>query len=81
MMDDLQQAYAAYQNALINLRNPKVCKPQLAHSVGQLLTAHHIGAEALVRDWYIVRPLRFLGPCRGSILPGDADGAGLREGQ
>lgn len=24
MMDDLQQAYAAYQNALINLRNPKV---------------------------------------------------------
>lgn len=25
MMDDLQQAYAAYQNALINLRNPKVC--------------------------------------------------------
>lgn len=26
MMDDLQQAYAAYQNALINLRNPKVCQ-------------------------------------------------------
>jgi glucose repression mediator protein len=24
MMDDLQQAYAAYQNALINLPNPKV---------------------------------------------------------
>ncbi len=24
MMDDLQQAYAAYQNALINLANPKV---------------------------------------------------------
>lgn len=24
MMDDLQQAYAAYQNALVNLPNPKV---------------------------------------------------------
>jgi len=24
MMDDLQQAYAAYQSALLNLRNPKV---------------------------------------------------------
>jgi len=24
MMDDLQQAYTAYQNALVNLRNPKV---------------------------------------------------------
>lgn len=25
MMDDLQQAYAAYQSALVNLPNPKVC--------------------------------------------------------
>jgi hypothetical protein len=24
MLDDLQQAYAAYQSALVNLRNPKV---------------------------------------------------------
>jgi len=24
MMDDLQQAYAAYQSALVNLPNPKV---------------------------------------------------------
>lgn len=35
MMDDLQQAYAAYQNALINLRNPKVRKVPTAHPVGQ----------------------------------------------
>ncbi len=26
MMDDLQQAYAAYQSALVNLRNPKVSR-------------------------------------------------------
>jgi len=26
MMDDLQQAYSAYQNALVNLRNPKVSR-------------------------------------------------------
>ena len=24
MMDELQQAYAAYQSALVNLQNPKV---------------------------------------------------------
>lgn len=27
MMDDLQQAYAAYQSALVNLPNPKVSRP------------------------------------------------------
>lgn len=38
MMDDLQQAYAAYQNALINLRNPKVGKHQTAGCVDNPLT-------------------------------------------
>lgn len=38
MMDDLQQAYAAYQNALINLRNPKVGKYQAAGFVDNPLT-------------------------------------------
>lgn len=38
MMDDLQQAYAAYQNALINLRNPKVGNYQAASSVDHALT-------------------------------------------
>ena len=38
MMDDLQQAYAAYQNALINLRNPKVGKHQTAGFVDNPLT-------------------------------------------
>ena len=36
MMDDLQQAYTAYQNALVNLRNPKVCRPR--RRVGPSLT-------------------------------------------
>lgn len=77
MMDDLQQAYAAYQNALINLRNPKVRKVQTADPVDQLLTPLPIGTQALVRNWYFVRPLWIIGPCRGSIFPGDADGARL----
>ncbi|KAI0392534.1 hypothetical protein F5Y17DRAFT_477582 [Xylariaceae sp. FL0594] len=34
MMDDLQQAYAAYQNALINLPNPK--EPKLWYGIGIL---------------------------------------------
>lgn len=34
MMDDLQQAYAAYQSALVNLRNPK--EPKLWYGIGIL---------------------------------------------
>lgn len=34
MMDDLQQAYSAYQNALVNLRNPK--EPKLWYGIGIL---------------------------------------------
>ncbi|KAK0706524.1 hypothetical protein B0T26DRAFT_656107 [Lasiosphaeria miniovina] len=34
MMDDLQQAYAAYQSALLNLRNPK--EPRLWYGIGIL---------------------------------------------
>lgn len=43
MMDDLQQAYAAYQNALINLRNPKVHDAPAADPVGQPLTPFYVG--------------------------------------
>lgn len=32
MMDDLQQAYSAYQNALVNLRNPKVRRSLVSSS-------------------------------------------------
>lgn len=34
MIDDLQQAYAAYQSALVNLRNPK--EPKLWYGIGIL---------------------------------------------
>lgn len=34
MMDDLQQAYAAYQSALVNLHNPK--EPKLWYGIGIL---------------------------------------------
>jgi len=43
MMDDLQQAYTAYQSAVVNLRNPKVISypPYVAHNItcrGRALT-------------------------------------------
>jgi tetratricopeptide (TPR) repeat protein len=34
MMDDLQQAYSAYQNALINLQNPKVSIGETSYPPG-----------------------------------------------
>ncbi len=34
MMEDLQQAYAAYQQALYHLRDPKVCFHLMLISVG-----------------------------------------------
>ena len=34
MMEDLQQAYAAYQQALYHLRDPQVSFPLLLTSIG-----------------------------------------------
>lgn len=77
MMDDLQQAYAAYQNALINLRNPKVSHANSRAALNHPLIRLHVGAQALVRHWHPVRPLWFLGPCRGGLFPGHANAARL----
>ena len=41
MMDDLQQAYAAYQNAISYLSNRKVCEPRML--------SNHPGHEANLR--------------------------------
>jgi general transcriptional corepressor CYC8 len=40
MMDELQQAYSAYQSALVNLANPKVIQPPVRSSVEATLTIH-----------------------------------------
>lgn len=44
MMDDLQQAYSAYQSALINLQNPKVSATQ------DLTTDKFVLADARCRN-------------------------------
>lgn len=54
MMDDLQQAYAAYQQALYHLRDPKVCvcPNSLLQWPGLTETP---GTSALVWHWYSLR--------------------------
>lgn len=82
MMDDLQQAYAAYQNALINLRNPKVRSDYFHRcSRDHILTGSHVGTQAMVWHRYSLRPLWLLGSCRRGLLPSHADATRLREGQ
>jgi len=50
MMDDLQQAYSAYQQALYHLRDPKVsCFNQKYTFCDSLQTDS--GTETLVRHW------------------------------
>ena len=47
MMDDLQQAYAAYQSALVNLPNPKVCNVPAFDA-----TAHRLTVIQEPKLWY-----------------------------
>ena len=48
MMDDLQQAYSAYQQALYHLRDPKVSCRNIVYRT-KLISRP--GAQALVRNW------------------------------
>lgn len=50
MMEDLQQAYAAYQQALYHLRDPKVSILLYYVYTGLPLT----GTEIMVRNWHTV---------------------------
>lgn len=47
MMDDLQQAYSAYQQALYHLRDPKVCVPTPTYCKADVL-----GTQIVVWDRY-----------------------------
>lgn len=53
MMDNLQDAYTSYQQALYHLRDPKVGSRSPA-AVGIPPKCMTLGAEALVRDWHII---------------------------
>mgnify|MGYP002387787697 CR=1 FL=1 len=48
MMDDLQKAYAAYQQALYHLPNPKVTMNEEMSSLTLILTVTNTGPESLV---------------------------------
>lgn len=82
MMDDLQKAYSAYQQALYHLRDPKVlpCSEKLRLR-SRLLTPYVTGAETLVRNRYSLRPIWLPRACRRSVLTGDANGTQLRKGK
>jgi hypothetical protein len=51
MMDDLQQAYSAYQQALYHLSDPKV---NIALNISHYTTLTVTGTQALVRHWHPV---------------------------
>lgn len=80
MMDDLQQAYSAYQQALYHLSDPKV-RCLLVSQVRLQSTNSCTGAKALVRHRHSVRPLRLFGARRRGFLPGHAHGAQFRKGK
>jgi tetratricopeptide (TPR) repeat protein len=78
MMDNLQDAYTAYQQALYYLPDPKVhLHRPLSRSLLMLLA----GTETVVRYWYPVRSLWFSRARRGSLFPSYAHGAWFRKGE
>jgi tetratricopeptide (TPR) repeat protein len=80
MMDNLQEAYTSYQQALYHLRDPKVSgdgRCDWLPKGAKLTLDFNIGTQALVRYRYPVRPLWILGPRRRGLLSGHAHGAGV----
>lgn len=82
MMDNLQEAYTSYQQALYHLRDPKASNHRSPSLRDQsLISFRSSGTQALVRHWYFVRSLRLVGPRRRSFLAGHAHGPRIRESQ
>lgn len=77
MMDDLQKAYTAYQQALYHLRDPKASLPSLSLPLPPVLIHLLTGTQTVVRNRHSLRPIRIAGACRRGFLAGDADGAKL----
>lgn len=59
MMDDLQKAYSAYQQALYHLRDPKVIIFTSWLQLRSNILTPFLGTETLVRNWNSVRSLWF----------------------
>lgn len=79
MMEDLQQAYAAYQQALYHLRDPKASPA--TQWFAAFANPSSTGAQAVVWHRYTVRSLRISRACRRSFLSGHEDAARLRKSQ
>lgn len=75
MMDNLQEAYTSYQQALYHLRDPKVHDTTNIPSAQITNYTFLSGTQAMVWYWYPLRSLWFPGPCRRSFLASDAYGA------
>ena len=76
MMDDLQQAYSAYQQALYHLRDPKV---HLTLNTAVDEAKQNLGTEAVVRYRHPLRQIWISRACRGSLFPGHAYATRLRK--
>ena len=77
-MEDLQQAYSAYQQALYHLRDPKVSlTPNPFLFFSGLANWVNVGAETMVWHWHSVRPLWLARARRRSFFASHANAAGL----
>jgi hypothetical protein len=54
MMDNLQEAYTSYQQALYHLRDPKVRVFSYTLSLHKANRNVMIGTQTLVRNWYLI---------------------------
>lgn len=80
MMDDLQQAYSAYQQALYHLRDPKVCPTNHLFSCNKS-DEKFLGTQALVWNWNSLRSLWVTGVCRRGFLSSHANATRFRKSQ
>ena len=75
MMEDLQQAYAAYQQALYHLRDPKVFFEGTGIAIVLVMADERPGTEIVVWDWDTVRSLRISRARGRSFLSSHANAA------
>lgn len=54
MMDNLQEAYTSYQQALYHLRDPKVRVSSYNLSLYKANRSAPTGTQTLVRNWYFI---------------------------
>lgn len=81
MMDNLQEAYSAYQQALYHLQDPKVGGSATSSADIQTANIPPLGTQALVWHRHPLRPLWISRARGGSFFSSHADGTQLRQGE